>query len=270
MEVDNLNINKIFPEDDEKKKKGLSGFLEKRGFVVVLAICILIIGASAAYIIMDGFSGPNFGMDDKLIPDASPDKSTMNDDSTESSANDSDKLSPSSSPFEALQNNAKTPAPSPSATPKATPHQSKAQERATLKQNLMMPVFGPISFEFAEKRLVYSKTLEEWRTHSGVDIGADKGTLVKAAADGIVCDIKNDPRFGATVIIDHGSGYKTVYSNLTAIDMVAVNQKVKQGENIGSVGNTAIFESAEQAHLHFEVLANGEPVDPAKLLPKLN
>ena len=57
--------------------------------------------------------------------------------------------------------------------------------------------------EFADNKLVYSSTLDVWATHNGVDIKADKTTVVKASADGKVTSIKNDPRYGLTVIIEH-------------------------------------------------------------------
>jgi murein DD-endopeptidase MepM/ murein hydrolase activator NlpD len=131
-----------------------------------------------------------------------------------------------------------------------------------------MPVFGEVSFEYAKDKLLYSKTLDEWRSHSGLDLKADRGTPVKVVADGVVTEIKNDPRIGITIIVDHLNGLKTVYANLANGDMVSPNQKVKQGEVIGSVGNTASFESAEPAHLHFEVLKNNKNVNPSDYLPK--
>ncbi|MGI6777393.1 MAG: peptidoglycan DD-metalloendopeptidase family protein [Acetivibrionales bacterium] len=132
---------------------------------------------------------------------------------------------------------------------------------------LALPVIGDVSFDYAMDRLVYSKTLEDWRTHSGIDLAADRGTNVKAAADGFISEVKNDPRFGITVIIDHQNGLKTVYANLASDEVVVPNQKVKEGDVIGAIGNTALFESAEQPHLHFEVLMDNRPVDPKEYLP---
>lgn len=143
---------------------------------------------------------------------------------------------------------------------------SKDSSKSDTKQ-FTMPVTGDITVEFSVNKLVYSRTLEEWRTHSGIDIASDRGTGVKVVADGVVSDIKNDPRYGITVIVDHGSGLTTVYANLASDDMVVPNQKVKQGDVIGSVGNTAAFELTEEAHLHFEVLKNNKPVDPKEYLP---
>ncbi len=121
-----------------------------------------------------------------------------------------------------------------------------------------MPVEGEIMKEFANNKLVYSSTLDVWATHNGIDIAADKTTVVKAAADGTVSSIKNDPRYGLTVIIEHVNGYKTVYSNLLSTEFVVEGEKVEQGQSIGTVGNTAAFEISDEPHLHFELLKDND------------
>ena len=126
------------------------------------------------------------------------------------------------------------------------------------------PVVGTVLEAFSMDKPVFSKTLQEWRTHSGIDISAEIGTAVSAAAAGEVEYVKNDPRYGVTVIVDHGNNVKTVYANLASELSVVEKQKVKAGDIIGSVGDTAAFESAEDPHLHFEVLANNIPVDPSQ------
>jgi len=135
------------------------------------------------------------------------------------------------------------------------------------KPVFVMPVKGKIQTDYAMDRLLYSKTLDEWRTHSGIDISAPRGDVVKAAADGYIKEIKNDPCYGITITIDHENGYKTIYSNL-ASSMVSTNQKVKAGDAISSVGNTAIFECMDPPHLHFEVYRNDKLVDPKTVLPE--
>ncbi len=136
------------------------------------------------------------------------------------------------------------------------------------QQSFQMPVIGEISLEYAMDKLVYSKTLEEWRAHAGVDIASDRGTPVRAVADGVISDVRNDSYYGITVVIDHGNDLKSLYRNLASDETVVVNQKVKQGEVVGSIGNTAMDESAEQPHLHFEVLKKDISVDPMTYLPK--
>ena len=124
------------------------------------------------------------------------------------------------------------------------------------------PVEGEIIAEFAKDTLIYSNTLQEWVTHNGIDIKADKTTIVKAATDGTVKSIKNDPRYGITVVIEHVNGYTTVYSNLLTAEFIKEDEKVAQGQTIGTVGNTATFEIADAPHLHFEILKDDEYVDP--------
>lgn len=124
------------------------------------------------------------------------------------------------------------------------------------------PVEGKILKEFAKENLVFSNTLNEWTTHSGIDISADKTTIVKSAYEGTVEAIKNDPRYGLTVIIAHQDGYKTIYSNLLTAEFVAEGEKISTGQTIGTVGNTATFEIADESHLHFEILKDNNQVDP--------
>ena len=117
--------------------------------------------------------------------------------------------------------------------------------------------------EYAKDNLIYSETLEEWVTHYGIDIKADKTTVVKASAGGTIKSIKNDPRYGITVTIEHDNGYQSVYANLLTAEFVKEGEKVEQGQTIGTVGNTATFEIADDPHLHFEILKDGEYVDPS-------
>lgn len=129
--------------------------------------------------------------------------------------------------------------------------------------SFIKPTEGEVICEFAKDNLIYSETLKEWITHTAIDIKADKTSVIKSAADGIVRSIVNDPRYGLTVIIEHDDGYETVYSNLLTAEFVVEGEEVKQGQTIGTVGNTAAFESEMECHLHFELLKNGEYVDPS-------
>ena len=125
-----------------------------------------------------------------------------------------------------------------------------------------MPVEGDVIKEYAKDKLVYSDTLKEWVTHAGIDIKADKTTIVKASEEGKIKSIKNDPRYGLTVVIEHNNGYSTVYSNLLTAEFVTAGENVKKGQTIGTVGNTAIFEISDESHLHFEILKDNVQIDP--------
>ena len=125
-----------------------------------------------------------------------------------------------------------------------------------------MPVQGEIVKHYGKEKLVYSDTLKEWTTHLGIDIKADKTTIVKASSEGCIKSIKNDPRYGLTVVIEHENGFTSVYSNLLTAEFVVVGENVKSGQTIGTVGNTATFEILDDPHLHFEILKDGNSIDP--------
>jgi len=125
-----------------------------------------------------------------------------------------------------------------------------------------MPVKGEIMKEYAKDNLVYSDTLKEWTTHNGIDIKAEKTTVVNTSAEGKVKAIKNDPRYGITVIVEHANGFQTVYANLLSTEFVVEGEELEKGQAIGTIGNTATFEIADDAHLHFEILKDGEYLDP--------
>lgn len=128
------------------------------------------------------------------------------------------------------------------------------------------PVEGEITKEFATEKLVFSETLQEWITHNGIDIKAERTAIVKATEDGTVASIKNDPRYGLTVIIEHREGYKSIYSNLLTAEFVSEGDIIAKGQTLGTIGNSAIFEIADEPHLHFELLKDEENIDPTLLL----
>ena len=114
---------------------------------------------------------------------------------------------------------------------------------------------------FSGSTLMYNEALGDWRTHDGVDIAADAGCSVSAAADGTVAWVGTDT-YGNTVKIDHGNGLTTVYSQLGELN-VAAGDTVSGGDVIGTVGES-IGETVSDTHLHFEVHRDGKPQDPVE------
>lgn len=152
-------------------------------------------------------------------------------------------------------------------TTNATSSKTTEKKEETKKElSFQKPVDGEIMKGYAKDNLVYSETLQEWTTHLGIDIKAEKTTVVKAAEAGTVKSIKNDPRYGLTIVIEHDDGYQTVYSNLLSSEFVVEGEKVEKGQSIGTVGNTAAFEVADEPHLHFEILKDSIPIDPSTVI----
>ena len=145
-----------------------------------------------------------------------------------------------------------------------TTNNTETQTKETKKElSFQKPVEGDIVREYAKDNLIYSNTLEEWTTHLGIDIKADKTTVVKSAEAGTVKSIKNDPRYGLTVVVEHADNFQTIYSNLLTSEFVVEGETIEKGQAIGTVGNTAVFEIADEPHLHFEILKDNVQVDPS-------
>lgn len=138
------------------------------------------------------------------------------------------------------------------------------------KSEYTMAVSGAITSQFSGDELVKSKTMGDWRIHSGVDIKADVGTDVKCIADGTVISVENDTMMGNTIKIEHSDGLVSIYSNLDDKPSVKKGDTVKSGAVIGKVGESAIAECMEEKHLHLEVTRNGKCIDPLSLFPAGN
>ena len=141
---------------------------------------------------------------------------------------------------------------------------TQPQKEAKLKT--ASPVEGETISPYAMECLSYNATTRDWRTHDGVDIAAEAGTQVRAAADGTVYTTFEDDTMGHTVVIRHEGGYTTVYSSLDGDLPVSAGDTVKLGDVIGTVSNSALVESEIGNHVHFSVTCNDESVDPAEFL----
>lgn len=150
-----------------------------------------------------------------------------------------------------------------------TQNPGSTQQAAPSAPDYIMPVEGPVLLKYSMSSLVYSKTLDQYMTHPGVDISAAKSTEVKAIADGTVSRVYNDDRYGTTVCIIHNDGLTSIYSNLNDYGLAETGDEVKQGDIIGSVGDTALFESLEETHLHFEMTKDGNCTDPGDYIESL-
>ena len=137
-------------------------------------------------------------------------------------------------------------------------------EKPTMKT--AAPVAGETVAEFAVDCLSYNETTRDWRTHHGVDIAAEAGTTVCAAADGTVYSVYEDESLGTTVVITHDGGYTTKYASLAEEVSVEPGSTVTMGQTIGTVGNTALLENSLAPHVHFSVTCNGTSVDPQEFL----
>lgn len=153
-------------------------------------------------------------------------------------------------------------------TQATTPTAKETVPAPTVKKELktMSPVSGDEIFGYSMEALSYNQTTRDWRVHNGIDLAAEEGAEVCAAADGEVYTVYEDDAMGNTVVIRHSDGYTTKYSSLSENLAVKAGDKVTMGQTIGYAGATAIVETTLGSHVHFSVTQNDEPVDPAAFL----
>ncbi|MBQ7922132.1 MAG: M23 family metallopeptidase [Clostridia bacterium] len=151
--------------------------------------------------------------------------------------------------------------------------QTKEEETAAVSSTAVLPVFhapveGIVHRGYSMEVPVFSYTMNDYRTHDGVDIACTEGTPVFAAADGVIHRIWNDPFMGVSVSIRHDGDAVTTYQGLaeTLPAGIAEGTGVKAGQMIAGAGNTALLECAEETHVHLSMTVGGESVDPAEYM----
>lgn len=130
----------------------------------------------------------------------------------------------------------------------------------------IMPVNGEIIMEYSMDMPVYWQTLDQYMTHGGIDISAPAGTSASACADGTVTNVWEDDRFGIMAEISHGGGITSLYGNLAKEGLAEPGDVLAQGDTVGRIGQSSMFEFDTPAHLHFEIKENGKTTDPGKYI----
>lgn len=136
------------------------------------------------------------------------------------------------------------------------------------KDYFNLPLGTEILKDYSPTVPSYNPTLNDWRTHGGIDFQAPDGSQVKAIAYGTVTEIAEDPLYGTVIVIDHGNQVIAKYCgmNKDALE-VSAGDTVKSGSLLGYLG-TVPCEKSELSHLHFEIFYKGERVDPLALMNK--
>ena len=154
--------------------------------------------------------------------------------------------------------------------PPAENQNPPAEEKPTggKEAEFLCPLSGAVSRRHDTDTLVYSSTMGDWRIHTGVDIATSLGAVVSCVADGTVKEVFDDAMMGKCVSVAHEGGVVSVYRNLDEdlSDGITAGASISAGDPIGTVGESALCELADEPHLHFEMTVDGKPVDPLSLL----
>jgi murein DD-endopeptidase MepM/ murein hydrolase activator NlpD len=269
-------MKKLIPDEKNWKNK-LSKFFNNKGFYIVLAVCILIVAATAIYVATQNMNTPDTSLNDptNLIPGEANLEEESGDQAkaVAGSVTNSDIANQSTVAEQATPASATASAPekAPEKAPESTspkPKSDNTSVKSTLKFD--RPVDGAIMKDFTRDVTTFSesKTLGDIRAHNGLDFKVDKLTKVRAVADGTISLVEDNAN-GITVEISHGSdGLVTKYAGLSkqGLEDICCGLKVKANEIIGLVGDPIQSECEDGAHLHFEVLKNGKSVDPVPYL----
>lgn len=236
--------------NDHSETNRFRKFFQEKGYYIVLFLCILAVGVSG-YLFVSGAVSEKKALSEPTLSVATSAEIPA---SGTSGGKPAEKPSSQSKPAASSQD---------TSAEASVPVTEPAAETLSVR---VWPVSGNTLESYSMQALSYNETTQDWRTHDGIDLSALVGEPVRAACSGTVSAVFDDEFLGTTVVISHPEGYETVYSNLAAMPAVSAGMQVTAGDTIGSVGETALLESASSPHLHFAVRQNGQSVDPAKFV----
>lgn len=129
-------------------------------------------------------------------------------------------------------------------------------------EKLLFPAGKEILNDYSQIA-VHSKTMGDWRAHTGIDYIGEKNENVLSVWDGKVSKVYEDRLWGNCVEIIHTGNLVAKYKNLSKEVLVQPGDTVKGGQPIGKIGNSASVEKEETSHLHFELWVDGVPINPS-------
>ena len=241
----------------------LGDFMLGKGFYIVLFLCVAAIGISGYYLIQTvaldtGISAQAGGDASVTIPDQSVQRPVTPE---APSVEDKPSVTQETQKTQPVQEDDPEPV-------KQTQEETAAQpqEESTVSDVFTWPVKGAVLRDFSVETLSLDPTMGDWRTHAGLDIAAAQGVQVLSISAGTVAQVYDDDLMGTTVLVDHGGGLQSWYSNLSTETAVAEGDTVEIGTVLGTVGGTAIAEVGVEPHVHLETVLNGVQVDPKEYL----
>lgn len=249
-----------------KKKsfaEGMEAFFTGKGFYIVLLLCIAVIGCSAW--IMFHSEPETEPMTDITLsePETSADIADAVIEEEENPAG----VEASSAEVTETEHAAMTEETEIAAEEPVTETDATEPVESEAASTFVWPCTGEVENAFSVDALVYNRTMADWRTHAGIDVCAELGEQVRTVADGTVERIYSDDLYGTTVVISHGGGLTSTYSNLAEVPTVNEGDSLSAGDVIGAVGTTALCEAGEVNHLHLAMAQDGTPIDPCSYLP---
>ncbi len=224
-------------------KENVVTFFKTKGFYIVASLCLVAVGV-ASYSAYSGVQN-NLGVENESSANSIVSE-------IESNVNDA---------IPSVQEKTKTETTSEAVTSKNKPSAVSAK----VADNFIIPVHGDIIKKFSKEELTYSKTLNDLRLHPAIDIACEKDTEVNAAGKGTVTEIASDTFSGSVIVIDHGNGLVIRYVGVKPAENIKKGSTVTE-ETVLGVYQEIPYESADEPHIHIEVLKNNEFISPYEVL----
>lgn len=216
-------------------------FVGSAGFYVILACCLLAIGAASWFAVSRYNSATE-----------KPESSSGSSNSSAQSRVYSDQQSAYNS------SSAPTTPSAGAANPVSDVPYDSEETKPEPAQSFTSPIDGTVTKGYSDSALQYSATYGDMRLHTGTDIACEKGSDVRAAGNGTVTAVDESASLGKVVTIDHGDGIVIKYCGFDSV-ATAVGKKVATGDVIGTSG-TVPCECSDQSHMHLEATKDGNPV----------
>ncbi len=230
---------------EKKNNKSLLDFVRKNLYYLVTGVSLVVIATVIAVVL---FTNKSSDVADK------PESETPYESEQSSTTGGKEQESTDVKPDESDSGSAKDP-------------EKESDASASAKIVFDLPVASStIIKSYTSSTVVFNKTLGVYTGHMGIDFAADAGTNVVAVYDGEIESVTTSYLQGTTVTINHGNGLKTVYNSVEAAENLTEGKAVKKGDVIGVVSDNNRQEYKDGAHLHFEVIENGEKIDPETYL----
>ena len=142
----------------------------------------------------------------------------------------------------------------------------KAKEKQENKSSKLSFLGTKVVREYSEKEPSYSKTLDVWEIHKGLDIAAKDGDKIRSILDGTVKSVYSDERYGTSIELSYADNITVIYSGIKENVSLEKGDTVKEGDCIGYVGNTTNVENEDGTHVHVEAYKNDKAINPLSLL----
>ena len=209
----------------EHFKKGYCDFIEKRGFSIIICVCVAVIALSA---MLSGHTTLTSPAPTPPVLDASSVAQLMQESLADAMA----------------------------ATP--APTSAPCRWQAPLSETIVLREFQPDQMTYCEQNRI-------WSVHDGVDLKAANGTPVYAIGDGVVLRVSEKGLDGACVVVEHRDHVEAEYASMVLTAGLQPGDPVECGQTLGFAGNTRQDEVTFGPHLHLRVTKNGKPIDPVSL-----